>query len=324
MSDPHHDNLTTREIRVCAASWREQRDRPDWTEEQQRELEAWMAEAPSHVIAYLRADNVWARAERLSALRRPGSVPGTVGVNWFTGRVKIAAIFAVVAALGAGIALVSLPSSEKTYATAVGGHETLTLRDGSQIELNTNTVLRVAIDTKQRKVTLEQGEAYFQVVHDSKRPFVVTAGPHQVTDLGTKFLVRRDPGRFELALVDGRARFDDLSDKGQSRRAVLSPGDVIVATASSTSLVRKSTQALKSELGWRHGLLVFRKASLADVANELNRYNRQKLVIADPVTARLTIGAIVPTDGVEAFTRVAREIFGLHVENRGNQTVISR
>src|SRR6185312_12527900 len=82
-------------------------------------------------------------------------------------------------------------SNVSTYATAVGGHRTLTLPDGTVIELNTDTVVSITNDLAQRRVWLTKGEALFEVKHDARHPFTVIASDHKVTDLGTKFVVRQ-------------------------------------------------------------------------------------------------------------------------------------
>jgi transmembrane sensor len=63
---------------------------------------------------------------------------------------------------------------------------------------------------------------------------------------------------------------------------------------------------------------------LADVATELNRYNTKKLVIADAEAAKARIGGTFPTDGIDEVTAAARVLFGLRVEDRGTEIVISR
>jgi transmembrane sensor len=315
-------NETTREVRAAAAQWRERRDGSEWGAEDQAALNVWLAQSPAHKIAYLRVDHVWARADRLSALRAPSTterprIPSTVA------RVAAAFVLAAIAG-GAWFTLNPQQSNERVYATGIGGRETLKLADGSQIELNTGTTVRVSADTHQRRVTLEKGEAFFQIMHNAERPFVVVAGDHRVVDLGTKFMVRRDPGRFEVALVEGRARLEAVNGKAAAPARDLVPGDVVIATANTVYSEKKAAQTLVNELGWRRGVLVFRDTALADVAEELNRYNTQKIVIADPEVARLTIGATIPTHGVEAFTRVAKDVFGLHIQNRNGEIVISR
>ncbi|HEY5236887.1 MAG TPA: FecR domain-containing protein, partial [Rhizomicrobium sp.] len=197
------------------------------------------------------------------------------------------------------------------------------LADGSQVELNTDTVLRADVSADQRTVWLDRGEAFFQVRHDVAHPFVVMAGKQRVTDLGTKFLVRRDSTRFEVAVMEGRVRFDTL-DSHAPQPATLTPGDVAVASANAMLVTRQPAQKLASELGWRHGVLVFEHTTLADAAAEFNRYNSEKLVIADAAAGRRTIGATFRTGDVELFARAAQELLGLRVENRGSEIVISR
>ena len=72
------------------------------------------------------------------------------------------------------------------------------------------------------------------------------------------------------------------------------------------------------------GLLIFKYTSLADAAAEFNRYNRQKIVIADPDAARLQIIGTFPANEVDAFIEVAQSVFRLHVEHRGDEIVLSR
>ena len=84
------------------------------------------------------------------------------------------------------------------------------------------------------------------------------------------------------------------------------------------------TDAIAGELGWRKGLLVFRYTPLVEAAAEFNRYNSQKLVVADPAVARLTIYGTFPVNDVAAFARVARNALGLRVEYHGDEIVILR
>jgi transmembrane sensor len=311
-------------IKECAATWLERRVREDWNARDQAELDAWLNESPAHKLAYWRLDAAWDRAERLAALgtslleHAPQAERKTFPI------LRVAAVFAIVAALGAGAANFLLRPQERVFQTPVGGHETVSFVDGSRIELNTDTVLRTRMTTDGRTIWLDRGEAFFQVKHDAAHPFVVMAGDHRITDLGTKFLVRRDPARLEVALLEGRVRLGAAVESPQSRSTLLAPGDIATATTSTMFVTRNTQTALASELGWRRGVLVFRYTPLADAAAEFNRYNRQKLVVADPVVARLTIYGTFPVNDVMAFARVARTALGLRVENHGNEIVILR
>jgi transmembrane sensor len=123
--------------------------------------------------------------------------------------------------------------------------------------------------------------------------------------------------------MEGRARLDAAGKTGP-RSVTLTPGDVALATPTSLSVNKKPAEQLKKDVGWEHGILTFDHLALSDAARELNRYNTRKLLIADAAAGRLTIGGTFATNDVDAIANVAHEIFGLHVENQGNNIVISR
>src|SRR6185437_9337475 len=107
-------------------------------------------------------------------------------------RFRLAMAAASVAVIGIASVVASNWKAERyvTYSTALGGHKTLALGDGSEIELNTDTVVRLPKGVG-RQVILEKGEAFFQVRHDDSNPFVVTTRSGRVVDLGTKFVIRQ-------------------------------------------------------------------------------------------------------------------------------------
>ena len=319
MSEAGHKHDAS-DIEASAADWLQRRNFWNWSKADQAALDAWLAQSMAHQLAYWRLEAAWDRTERLEALRT-AEEPAPQRKSWSL-PLKIAAALAVTAAIGAGAAHYIMQPRDRVFTTAVGGREVVSFADGTKIELNTDTVLRARMTTDSRTIWLEKGEAYFQVKYDSKHPFVVFAGDHRITDLGTKFLVRRDPGRLEVALMEGRVRFGAADASPKS--ALLVPGDVVTATASTMFVTHRSQGSLARQLGWEHGMLVFDNMTLADAANEFNRYNRQQLVIADPGAARLTIVGTFHTTDVKAFIDVAQDVFRLRVENNGNQIVISR
>jgi len=295
-----------------------------WSDHDQNRLDAWLNESPAHLVAYWRAKDGWNRTELLGALRsfRPDRAEGRQR-TWALWTKRAAAAAAVVIVGATATAYFSKPV-EHRYATALGGHQTLALADGSQIEMNTDTALRIADADTQRAVTLEKGEAFFQIKHNSEHPFIVRVANHRIVDLGTKFSVRTDGGRVQVALVEGLARIDSVGAEGKRSSALLKPGDVAVATALSISVSKKSQPELINQLAWRRGVLVFDNVALADVADEFNRYNQKKIIIADKAAGRRTINGAFQASDLEAMTNIAREVFGLRVDRRNNEILISR
>lgn len=324
MSEAIHDQPSAETLKAEAAAWLERRDRDDWGQADQDALNAWLEESMVHSVAYWRLEAGWARTERLAVLR------GGVRQEQFDPDEKrwprvtrIVAVLALVAALGAVSANYLLRSHEKYYATAIGGHEIVTLEDGSSIELNTDTALRLSREGNSRLVTLDRGEAYFQISHNPAQPFVVNVAGHRVVDLGTKFLMRNQFGQVEVALYEGRASFETLQ-AGQKQKALLSPGDVAIATATGVTVTNKPAHTLINELAWQRGFLVLDHTALAEAARDLNRYNRQQIVIVDPNVARMQVYGTIPITGVDGFIRVAQDVLKLNVIKRGGEVVISR
>jgi len=307
-----------------AADWLAEKTSGDWTVQKQAELDSWLAESNGHLLAYWRVEAAWERTNRLAALRTPLRSSAIQALPSMRPTVvKVAAALLVVSTLAGIGTYYSVKPAEKIFATETGGREIVTLADGSTIELNTNTRLHLIQSSHTRRATLERGEAYFQIRHNAAKPFVVIAGNHRVTDLGTKFVVRTMPGELKVSLLEGSARVDETGGRGNSASVTLTPGDVAIATAETLAVTKKRETQLADALAWRHGLLVFKNSSLAEVAAELNRYNKIKLVIADSETGKIGVGGTFPSNDPAAFVRVAHELLGLRVANRGNELVIS-
>jgi transmembrane sensor len=309
-----------------AGEFFERRRFGEWSDADQAELNAWLAESTLHRIAYLRLEGIAADTGRLVALRPFGSgrsAPGGFGAilrRGFIVPLLAAASIALAALWGDPFIASLLQPPDRVDSTDVGGRTLLSFADHTQIELNTNTAVRLRMTTAERTIWLEKGEAWFHVAHDAAHPFTVIVGKHRVTDLGTEFLIRRDTVAVDVTLLNGRAA---LSTEGL-QTATLGSGEEAIATPTALSVTRKTPQELADELAWRRGVLVFRHTRLADVVREFNRYNAVKLVIADPSIADLKIVANVKTDDYESFLQLAEDVFKLRVDREGSVILISR
>jgi transmembrane sensor len=294
-----------------------------WTEQDEAALDKWLAESSANRLAYWRMEAAWKQTERLNALRTPPSVSPSAPRRASKIVSAVASLIAV-AIVGTVGAFYFFQPSGKTYETPVGGRLTVALSDGSKIELNTDTMLRLSGGKNGRAATLERGEAYFRIKHDANHPFALFVSGHRIVDLGTQFSVRKDMDRVEIALLEGSAKIESDAENKTSHAVVLSPGDVAVATPDSLTVSKKSVVDLSSTLAWRHDMLAFKYATLAQAVSEFNRYNRTKIVIADARAAQLTIYGSFPTKDVKAFADAVQVSFKLHVENLNGEVVISR
>jgi transmembrane sensor len=308
-------------IKERAIEWLERSERCDFGPAETEALEQWLSQSPGNRIAFWHAKAAWERAGRLRVLK-----PAAPAIRKAPSRlwIALASSEAVVIAV-AGVGSVWMKgANERVLSTGQGERETVSLADGSKIELNTDTEVRIGGRNGQRSAKLMRGEAYFQIVHDAAHPFTVVAGNHRILDLGTRFSVRQSQNGLRVALMEGKAQIADISSGSPQKSVVLVPGDVALADKSSISVARKPIPVLADDLAWRHGGLVFHNASLGDAVAQFNRYGKVKLVVSDPRVASLTINGAFRAAGSEEFAGVAHEIFGLRIERRENEIVLSR
>lgn len=315
--------LSADQIEERAARLLLSREEPGWSEADEAALDAWLEENPAHKVAFWRLEHGWAKTGRLASLR-PARTPQRGGAPSPAWRpIAIAASIAAVGIAGVlGFGATNMGAA--TYRTEIGGHESVPLKDGSRVELNTDTRLRAAISARGRRVWLERGEAYFEVAHDASRPFVVDAGARKVTVLGTRFSVRRDRDRVTVAVVEGRVRIDPTRPSAAAQAKVVGAGDLVVAQGPSILVAPKSKEKVASGLSWRRGMLTFDQITLAEAAAEFNRYNVKSLVITDPAAAKMRVGGAFEADNVQAFARLLHSAYGLQVQETEDEVKISR
>lgn len=322
---PGHDAVATR-----AAAYFERRRFGGWSEADQAELDAWFKESALHEVAYLRLEGAVEHTERLAA-RRPSKPNARTGGRIEDGRRKYRRLFIPLLAAASVVMAVALgrvwlgsltQPPDRTLTTNVGGRAVLKFTDGTEIDLNTSTAVRYRMTTAERIVWLDKGEAYFRVAHNAANPFTVVAGGHRVTDLGTEFLVRDEPGDVDVALVKGRAQLS--SENPGTPSATLAPDYEAVATPFSITVTKKSTREIADELAWQRGVLIFRNTRLADAVKQFNRYNEIKLVIADSSIANVKFSAEARTNDYDGFLRLAQAVLKLRVDRVGNEILLSR
>jgi transmembrane sensor len=193
------------------------------------------------------------------------------------------------------------------YTTSVGERKTVTLTDGSAVELAPASRLRVASDFRRadRTVTLE-GEAFFQVTRDSTRPFIVRSAVAETRVLGTSFDVSAYGGSsVQVAVTSGRVRVQAVQARDS---AVLSAGQVAEVQQSGDVEVRAVDVA--DLTGWREGRLVFRDLSFAEAGAVLERWYGIDVVIADSTLANTHVTAFFQQQPLEDVLQALAETVG--------------
>lgn len=148
-----------------------------------------------------------------------------------------------------------------------GNQFRIKLRDGSEVWLNAGTTIRfpVAFGTSQRIIDLN-GEAYFEVVHDAAKPFIVQTSKQIVTDLGTKFNVSAydEDSQQVTTLVQGSVKVS-----AGSTQKVLIPGQ---QSAVEGGRIKVHDVDAEEVVAWTSNLFLFRSASIETVVSQLQRW----------------------------------------------------
>lgn len=305
-----------------AARFVMRRDEDDWSQADQAELNAWLAESLAHKAAFWRLEEGSRQTDRLRSLYDPVEMPHPVQRKWHSFAALALAASLVMAILGYAMWPQPEPVEIATLETHVGERRTAYLPDGSTIELNTNTKIRLALEQGRRTAWVSGGEAYFQIAHDPARPFVIHAGAHDVTVLGTKFSVRRDGELLRVAVLQGAVQLKGLGRSASLGSTVLPGGSTAVANSVATIVRREPLDQLRQGLRWRDGVLVLDGKTLGQAVTELNRYNPDPIVVKGAQLASTPIGGTFQLGNREGFVRLLREVYDVQVSRAADGKII--
>jgi transmembrane sensor len=185
-------------------------------------------------------------------------------------------------------------TSVERYQTLKGEQKTISLADGSQIMLNTDTELTVSQSDSQRSVQLNHGEALFSVTHDPLRPFEVFAGSGRLRDIGTRFDVYAQADRVDVAVLEGEV---DMMIAHKSVSRSLTAGQSAAYDINGNLLASRLTH-MQAVTAWQNGKLIFTDLSLPEALTQIARYHSVEFQIADPKLRELKISGTFKTSNL--------------------------
>jgi len=314
-------------LRAEAAVWVARLHSDVRSDQTERGFRAWLAEDPQHGAAFERLTNTWEATDNLRRgrlLERPRNIREAQRASR---RNAITAITAA-AACAAGVSALLIPSASdprrEVIETALGERRSVSLSDGSRVMLNTASRVVIAYTPSHRTLTLEKGQARFDVARNIARPFVVRAGGQQIIALGTAFDVRWTDAQLSIVLFEGRVAVIPANEPPSAlggAGVTLEPGERL--QFAQPVLAVKSEPQLEREEAWVSGRAIFNSTPLSDAVDEMNRYTRRKLQLSDPELAALEISGTFSVDDAEAFARALAEIFSLEIQQTGDAIVVS-
>jgi transmembrane sensor len=217
-----------------------------------------------------------------------------------------------------------LANNANSYTTKIGAISTVPLSDGSKITLNTNSQIRVALNASERRIELDQGEAFFEVAKDAARPFIVAIADKRVIAVGTKFLVRRENNDIRVLVTEGRVNIAQISNSATAPQTQVTAGSEARTAQAAVLVDQPAPMDVEQLLSWRTGYIVFRDTKLADAVADFNRYTNRKIVIEDPAIANIRIGGNFRAENADAFLSLMQSGFPIHVEQQGDRIVLTK
>ena len=343
---------SAKSLEETAAAWVARLDAAELTPQEQLALESWLDSDSRCPGAFARARAIFVSpdiAAGLHAARRPPLLPA-LRTRFVRGS-YLAAAAAGVAAIAAGIALLSGPREvveKHTYIAELGEVRQIPLADGTRVTLNSNSALQVEYSRESRLVTLERGEAYFEVAKDLQRPFIVAASSAQARAVGTAYDVRLgdEAGDMRIRVMAGRVAVEPPPPKRNAavraisrlfglesaRGAYLSANqeaDVRVDREGAdkgeiqVSIRDLQPAVFERSLMWREGMLSFEGVTVADALAEFARYSSQKLIVHGTLANEHVSGLFAANDPA-AFARAIAISLRAKIRTENEALILSR
>jgi transmembrane sensor len=338
-----------------AAHWWELLHSDSASSSDHREFGEWVARSPERVEAYLQTARlvkaiksprlIWPSTAAEELIREAKASPETV-VPFSTTQVsapaargegrharsRFAWAAAAVLLMGVGLALYILDKPQE-FSTALGEQRSVLLADGTRATLNTASTIEVTFRKDRRQVRLVQGEALFEVAHDAARPFVVRAGNALLEDVGTQFNVDMRPNGTTVTVVEGQVAVDSATKSDGAaaqagRRAggtvealILGANDRVLITPAGVGDPQRGVNVTAS-VAWTQRQLMFEHRPLSEVAEEFNRYNRDRIDIDSAELERQEVTGVFDAKDPASFVAFLSGIPGVEIREGANGTHI--
>ncbi len=244
--------------------------------------------------------------------------PATSRINF----IRIAASILIVAGLGMLAFFLTLPSEDKF--AEIKSENVIRkekLPDGSTVTLNKNTTLAYSTDHFSRKRIVKlKGEAFFDVVHDEKNPFLIEAADLKIEDVGTSFNVqaKENTGIAIISVVSGEVKITTLT--GQVFNLVA--GEEATYNVK-TKIVSKKESVEENISAYADRVFVFENAELKTVVDVLNDVYDSQLTIENHKLDSCRITVTFDNEAIDDIATVIAETLGLEIKKSNEQIILS-
>lgn len=313
---------------AAASRWLVRLASPDITADERRQFESWLSEAAEHRAAIEAMSCTW---ERL------GDLPHTPAPT-LRGASRPARLSGYAVAAAAALAFIVLCATvwtvgrfdERVLVAQARAPIVEHLPDGSTVELNAMSVVRYRFRAQERLVTMDEGEAFFDVASDPKRPFLVRTPLGTLRVVGTSFSVRVGADAVHTTIVSGTVEAlpaaQTSGEPGQridhERTALLGrPNEEIEFSGRGATIASVGAPAVERRLAWRQGMLALDGETLGYAAREIERHTGIYFEFDDPTIEALRVGGYIKANDVGAFDALLQSNFGLELQRISDHRV---
>lgn len=317
---PSIDDLTDAMIE-SAMMWRQRMNGDDWSADDDADLEVWLQSDSRHPLAFECSGQVWSffdqhatSPEALSAHRAllgrverqaRGRWNGPAAVFRMPSRRVAAAVAAAVVVIAGGSWFVA--AQGQVYQSGMGERRVVLLKDGSTLSLDALTRVSVRYSKDARRLTLQRGQARFDVAHDPSRPFTVAARDRTVVATGTAFNIDIIAPEVRVTLIEGKvlvlskpSAIPLLPAPRPVKPVELRAGQTLI-TPADASPQRVQAADIEKTTAWQHGKLDFENEPLGEAVERINRYTDRKIRIADARAAAVPLNGAFDAGDVDGF-----------------------
>jgi len=250
---------------------------------------------------------------------------------------RIFAVAATVLLIVASIVVLPLIRGQ-VIETDRGERREVVLADGSLLQVDPETRLRVKYSDSVRRVFLERGRALFHVAKNPSRPFLVQADDTTVRAVGTAFGVEQLPRGVIVTVAEGKVAVFETSTAISSSGKVVQESDrpskqihaagEVLLTANQQVMVHNSglAEAVREidsqrALAWAQGRLIFQNDELGQAVAEFNRYNHVQLTVTDPELAAEPVSGVFNAAEPEAFVAFLQSVTNIEIVRDGDRSI---
>ncbi|MEQ1560107.1 MAG: FecR family protein [Methyloglobulus sp.] len=271
------------------------------TPQQQLVFQAWLSQSPQNQHAYQEVEALWQEMGGLEALAKPQLEAARLYLSNSSSKrrwqpAQSLAIAASILLLVIAVPFVRLILDNGIYHTAKGGRTHIQLSDGTRIDLNTDSEIKVAYTFFERKVRLERGEALFTVTHDADKPFEVAASNGFIRDIGTQFNVYKQADKVAVTVLEGEV---SVSYQQAKTRQNLMAGMQLIYRQNGQNQLANNDGNIQDVAAWRDGQIIFKSQRLETVLEQLSRYHSVQLNVGNAKLAALKVSGSFPTENLD-------------------------